>query len=198
MQIQTVGLVFFTSMLIITVLLTLRATLFIVTRETVAIIERSGAFARTALPGLNAKIPFFEQVAGIVSLRVRQWDVELDTQTEDGTIVRIAVSIQYHALPEKAFEAFCRPDGANSKLTDCVPSAIDTMISKMKLNDVSAGKRDIANILQKKLSRIMHGSGYRILRPSVTSLEAGGPTIMSAADISSAQRLQRVAAELNR
>lgn len=198
MQLQTIGLIFLISVLIIAILLMLRATLFIVTRETVAIIERSGDFSRTALPGLNAKIPFLEQVAGFVSLRVRQWDVELDTQTEEGIIVKIAVSIQYHALPEKAFEAFYKSDSATRKVTACVSGAIDAMISKMNLNAVSAGERDIANILQKKLSRIMNGSGYRILRPSITSREAGGPIIMSAEDIGRAQRLQRAAAELNK
>ncbi|MBN2673810.1 MAG: hypothetical protein JXX29_19175 [Deltaproteobacteria bacterium] len=188
MQIQTIGLIFFISMLIIAILFLLRATLFIVTRETVAIIERSGDFSRTALPGLNAKIPFLEQVAGLVSLRVRQWDVELDTQTEEGAMVRIAVFIHYHALPEKAFEAFYKSDGANLKITDCVSSAIDAMISKMNLNAVSAGERDIANILQKKLSRIMNGSGYRFFRPIITSREAGVPIVMSAENNSNAKR----------
>ena len=51
-----------------------------VEQQTTAIIERFGRFNRTSDAGLHFKIPFIETISGIVSLRLMQLDVEIETK----------------------------------------------------------------------------------------------------------------------
>lgn len=55
---------------------------FTVTTAEVAIITRFGKFLRIAEPGLNWKSPFFDSVAGMVSLRVNQITLTMEDQDQ--------------------------------------------------------------------------------------------------------------------
>src|SRR5271155_233850 len=56
---------------------------FTVSTAQVAIVTRFGKFLRAAEPGLNWKVPFIDQVAGRVSLRVNQITLTMETKTKD-------------------------------------------------------------------------------------------------------------------
>jgi len=62
---------------------------FTVNTAQVAVVTRFGKFLRTAEPGLNWKMPYFDTVAGLVSLRVNQISLTMETKTKDNVFVTI-------------------------------------------------------------------------------------------------------------
>jgi regulator of protease activity HflC (stomatin/prohibitin superfamily) len=89
---------------------------FTVQTAQVAIVQRLGKFARVAGPGLNWKTPFLETVVQRMSMKVQQFDVQVETKTQDNVFVQIPVSIQYKVIPEGVESAFY-------KLSECWPHA---------------------------------------------------------------------------
>ena len=73
---------------------------FTVETAQVAIVQRLGKFARVAGPGLNWKTPFLEAVVTRMSMKVQQFDVQVETKTQDNVFVQIPVSIQYKVIPD--------------------------------------------------------------------------------------------------
>ncbi|MGD0932911.1 MAG: SPFH domain-containing protein, partial [Candidatus Korobacteraceae bacterium] len=88
------------------VLYLILASFFTVSTAEVAVITRFGKFLRVAEPGLNWKRPFFDSVAGIVSLRVNQITLTMETKTKDNVFVTIPISVQNRVCPEKVYDAF--------------------------------------------------------------------------------------------
>src|SRR5271169_3305624 len=86
---------------------------FTVETAQVAIVQRLGKFARVAGPGLNWKTPYIETVVRRLSMKVQQFDVQVETKTQDNVFVQIPVSIQYKVIPDAVEAAFY-------KLTDPV------------------------------------------------------------------------------
>jgi regulator of protease activity HflC (stomatin/prohibitin superfamily) len=79
---------------------------FTVSTAQVAIVTRFGKFLRAAEPGLNWKVPFIDQVAGRVSLRVNQITLTMETKTKDNVFVTIPISVQNRVRPEKVYDAY--------------------------------------------------------------------------------------------
>jgi regulator of protease activity HflC (stomatin/prohibitin superfamily) len=82
------------------------ASFFTVRTAEVAVITRFGKFLRIAEPGLNWKSPFFDSVAGVVSLRVNQITLTMETKTRDNVFVTIPISVQNRVRPEKVYDAY--------------------------------------------------------------------------------------------
>jgi regulator of protease activity HflC (stomatin/prohibitin superfamily) len=79
---------------------------FTVSTAQVAIITRFGKFLRVAEAGLNWKSPFFDSVAGMMSLRVNQITLTMETKTKDNVFVTIPISVQNRVRPDKVYDAF--------------------------------------------------------------------------------------------
>jgi len=88
------------------VLYLILASFFTVRTAEVAVITRFGKFLRVAEPGLNWKRPFFDSVAGVVSLRVNQITLTMETKTKDNVFVTIPISVQNRVRPEKVYDAY--------------------------------------------------------------------------------------------
>jgi regulator of protease activity HflC (stomatin/prohibitin superfamily) len=56
--------------------------------------------------GINFKLPWLDQIAGRIDLRAQQLALDVETKTKDNVFVKIPVSVQYHVIPEKVYEAF--------------------------------------------------------------------------------------------
>jgi regulator of protease activity HflC (stomatin/prohibitin superfamily) len=81
------------------------------------VIQRIGKFLRVANAGLNFKLPWVDQIAGRIDLRVQQLALDVETKTKDNVFVKIPVSVQYHVIPTKVYEAFYKL--ANPQTADC-------------------------------------------------------------------------------
>jgi len=85
---------------------TLLSGFFQVNTAEAAVIQRVGRFLRVANAGINFKLPWVDQIAGRLDLRVQQLALDVETKTKDNVFVKIPVSVQYHVIPDKAYEAF--------------------------------------------------------------------------------------------
>ncbi len=183
------------SVLIIIASTVIKATFFTVSQRSVKIIQRFGKFIREAGPGIHAKVPFIDRVVGSVNMRVQQLDVEIETKTEDNVFVRIMVSVQFYALPDKVYDAFYKLDNPNRQITSYVFDVVRAQVPKIKLDDVFEKKDDIANIVMSELEQVMEGFGYGILKALVTDIDPDAKVKESMNEINAAQRMRVAATE---
>jgi len=155
-----------------------------------AVIQRFGKFVRIAGPGLNFKMPWFEQVAGRVNLRVQQFKVEVETKTQDNVFVKVMVSVQYQVIQTKVYEAYYKLQQPGDQITSYVFDSVRSQVPKMTLDDVFEKKDDVADAVKRELSAVMDEFGYSILKALVTDVDPD-PKVKSAMnDINAAQREQ--------
>jgi regulator of protease activity HflC (stomatin/prohibitin superfamily) len=171
----------------------LAASLYTVEQQSVAVIQRLGKFIGITDPGIHARIPILDKVAGRVNLRVQQLDVGVETKTEDNVFLHMIVSVQYFVLPEKVYEAFYKLDDASRQIKSYVFDVVRAQVPKIKLDDVFEKKDDIAEAVKIELSHVMEGFGYGIVKTLVTDIEPDARVKEAMNEINAAQRM-RVAA----
>jgi regulator of protease activity HflC (stomatin/prohibitin superfamily) len=143
----------------------------IVREQTAAIVQRFGRFLRIAPPGLVLYVPFVDRVAGRVDLRVRQLDVKVETKTEENVFIEVLVSVQYHVLPGKIYEAFYKLSDADKQITAFVFDVVRAWVPRMVLDDVFVKKDDIADAIRSQLTQVMGEFGYGIDEALVTDID---------------------------
>jgi regulator of protease activity HflC (stomatin/prohibitin superfamily) len=176
-------------------LIVLALSFFTVQQQTTAIIERFGKFIRIAQPGLNVKIPFVDAVAGRINLRVQQLDVKVETKTHDNVFVHVLVSVQYHVLPDKTYEAFYRLADPHSQITSYVFDVVRARVPTQKLDDVFEKKDEIADAVKSELAEVMDDFGYGILKALVTDIDPDAKVKEAMNEINAAQRMRVAAME---
>jgi regulator of protease activity HflC (stomatin/prohibitin superfamily) len=168
-------------------------TIFTVDEQTVAVVQRFGRFLKTCEPGLNFKVPFFDSVAGIVSLRVQQLDVKIETKTKDNVFVNVVVSVQYEVLKDSVRQSFYKLDNAHKQIQSYVFDSVRACVPKITLDDVFEKKDEIANAVKTELSETMDDFGYLIVKALITDIDPDEKVKRAMNEINAAQR-ERVAA----
>jgi regulator of protease activity HflC (stomatin/prohibitin superfamily) len=148
---------------------------FTVNTAQVAIITRFGKFLRVAEPGLNWKMPYFDTVSGIVSLRVNQITLTMETKTKDNVFVTIPISVQNRVRPEKVFDAFYKLSDPTAQIQSYVEQVILGHVPGMTLDEVFASQSSIA---------------YEIVNVLVTDIVPDAKVKSAMNDINAAQREQ--------
>jgi regulator of protease activity HflC (stomatin/prohibitin superfamily) len=175
------GLVFLTFIL---------GSFFTVNTAQVAIITRFGKFLRVAEPGLNWKVPYFDTVAGIVSLRVNQIALTMETKTKDNVFVTIPISVQNRVRPEKAYDAFYKLSDPVAQIKSYVEQVILGHVPSMTLDEVFASQSSIALAVKQELDSDMSAFGYEIVNVLVTDIVPDAKVKSAMNDINAAQREQ--------
>jgi regulator of protease activity HflC (stomatin/prohibitin superfamily) len=177
------------------ILIVLSASLFTVSQQSAAIIERFGKFVRIANAGLNIKIPFIEHICGHVGLRLTQIDVEVETKTYDNVFLKVTVSVQYRVLSQRVYEAFYTLDNAVGQIQAFIFDVVRARVPKIKLDDVFAKKDEIADSVQGELKEVMNAFGYDIIKALVTDIIPDAKVKSAMNEINEAQRLRIAANE---
>lgn len=170
--------------------------LFTVQQQTSAIVERFGKFKKVSSPGLNAKIPLIDRVAGRVSMRVQQLDVRVETKTSDNVFVFVIVSVQYYVLPTKVTDAFYRLQNAQQQITSFVFDTVRARVPGLILDDLFEKKDEIAQAVKQELDTVMDDFGYGIIKALVTDIDPDALVKQSMNEINAAQRTRVAAIEL--
>lgn len=165
-----------------------------VEQSTVAVREVFGKFDDVLEPGCHF-LPWFlgKQVAGYLSLRVQQLDVECETKTKDNVFVNVVASIQYRAVADKATDAFYRLTNTRAQIQAYVFDVIRASVPKLNLDDVFEQKNDIAKAVEDELEKVMSTYGYEIVQTLIVDIEPDERVKKAMNDINAAAR-QRVAA----
>jgi regulator of protease activity HflC (stomatin/prohibitin superfamily) len=163
---------------------------FTVNTAQVAIITRFGKFLRVADPGLNWKMPYFDSVTGIVSLRVNQISLTMETKTKDNVFVTIPISVQNRVRPEKAYDAFYKLSDPVAQIKSYVEQVILGHVPSMTLDEVFASQSSIAAAVKQELDADMAAFGYEIVNVLVTDIIPDAKVKSAMNDINAAQREQ--------
>src|SRR5690348_4374759 len=161
---------------------------FTVQTAEVAIVQRLGKFARVAGPGLNWKTPFIENVVRRMSMKVLQFDVQVETKTQDNVFVQIPVSIQYKVLPEGVESAFYKLSDPVKQIESMVYNVVLGHVPKMKLDDTFLNQADIAKDLRDSLDNSMHEYGYTIVKVLISDIVPDPKVKAAMNDINAAAR----------
>src|SRR5258708_1342241 len=163
---------------------------FTVNTAQVAVITRFGRFLRTAEAGLNWKTPYIDSVAAMMSLRVNQITLTVETKTKDNVFVTIPISVQNHIRPEKVYDAFYKLSDPNAQIKSYVEQVILGHVPGMTLDEVFASQSSIAAAVKHELDTDMAGFGYEIVNVLVTDIVPDAKVKSAMNDIDAAQREQ--------
>jgi regulator of protease activity HflC (stomatin/prohibitin superfamily) len=166
------------------------SSIFTVRTAEVAVVTRFGKFLRVAEPGLNWKTPFFDIVAGTVSLRVNQITLTMETKTRDNVFVTIPISVQTRVRPERVFDAYYKLSDPVSQIKSYVEQVILGHVPGMTLDDVFASQSSIALAVKQELDADMSAFGYEIVNVLVTDIVPDAKVKSAMNDINAAQREQ--------
>ncbi len=161
---------------------------FTVETAQVAIVQRLGKFARVAGPGLNWKTPYIETVVRRLSMKVQQFDVQVETKTQDNVFVQIPVSIQYKIIPEGVEAAFYKLSDPVKQIESMVYNVVLGHVPKMKLDDTFLNQADIAGDLRDNLDASMKEYGYSIVKVLISDIVPDPKVKAAMNDINAAQR----------
>jgi len=172
------------------VLIIFLSSFFTVNTAEVAVITHFGEFKRIATPGLNWKLPFFDAVAGVVSLRVSQISLTMETKTKDNVFVTIPISVQNRVRPEKVYDAFYKLSDPTAQIKSYVEQVILGHVPGMTLDEVFASQSSIAAAVKQELDADMATFGFEIVNVLVTDIVPDQKVKSAMNDINAAQREQ--------
>lgn len=158
------------------------------------VVQRMGKFLRVANAGINFKLPWLDQIAGRIDLRVQQLALDVETKTKDNVFVKIPVSVQYHVIPDHVYEAFYKLANPRQQISSYVFNVILGHVPKMNLDDAFLQQSDIAIAIKDSLTDVMKTYGYAIDQALVTDIEPDDKVKSAMNDINAAQREQVAAA----
>ncbi len=168
---------------------------FTVSQQTLAIVERFGKYNRIADAGLHVKIPFIEKIAGLMTLRICQLDVEIETKTKDNVFVKLQVSVQYRVKEDAIYAAFYKLDNDVKQITSFVFDVVRAQVPKMILDNVFDEKESIADAVKAELTDTMQAFGYEIVKALVTDINPDEKVKHAMNEINEQQRLRMAATE---
>lgn len=154
------------------------------------VIQRMGKFLRVANAGINFKLPWLDQIAARIDLRVQQLALDVETKTKDNVFVKIPVSVQFHVIPEKVYEAFYKLANPRQQISSYVFNVILGHVPKMNLDDAFLQQSDIAIAIKEGLDDVMKTYGYAIDQALVTDIEPDAKVKAAMNEINAAQREQ--------
>ena len=175
-------------------LIVLFASFFTVKQATAAIVERLGKFHVVRQSGLHLKIPFIDQVAKRMNLRIQQLDVIIDTKTLDNVFIRMKVSVQYQVIASQVADSFYRLENPENQITSYVFDVVRAEVPKLKLDDVFVRKDDVAIAVKGELQEAMQSYGYDIIKALVTDIDPDEQVKHAMNRINAAER-EKTAAE---
>jgi len=154
------------------------------------VVQRMGKFQRVAAAGINFKLPWFDQIAGRIDLRVQQLALDVETKTKDNVFVKIPVSVQYHVIPDHVYEAFYKLANPRQQISSYVFNVILGHVPKMNLDDAFLQQSDIAIAIKQGLDDVMKTYGYAIDQALVTDIQPDDKVKAAMNEINAAQREQ--------
>jgi len=128
-----------------------------------------------------------------VDLRVQQLDVKMETKTKDNVFVSIPVSVQYHVLPDRVFEAYYKLSDPKEQIASYVFNVILGHVPKMNLDEAFEQQNAIATAVKQELDGVMAGFGYGIVKALVTDIIPDPKVKAAMNDINAARREQEAA-----
>jgi len=179
--------------LLLVLLIILASSLFTVTQQTVAIIERFGRYVRAEQPGLRLKLPIIEQIAQRVSLKVQQLVVEVETKTADNVFVKLPVAVQFQVTRGREADAYYQLVDHEDQITSYVLDVVRAQVPKMSLDEVFEKKDDVGRVVKTELGESMGTYGFTIVNALVRDVDPAEGVKAAMNEIQTQERLKQAA-----
>ena len=184
---------FFSIIVVVPLLLLLFSSFFVVKQQTAVVIQRFGKFNSIRKAGLQMKIPFIDQKAATLSLRIQELDVLVETKTKDNVFMEIRVSVQYEVINDNVYDAFYKLAHPKDQIRSYVFDTIRAEVPKQRLDDVFENKDEIADATTRELTEAMNAYGYKIIRALVTDINPDEEVKKAMNRINAAERIKKAA-----
>lgn len=184
------------------------------------VVQRMGAHKEMIGAGVHCIFCPFDTVAGVVSLRVRQLNVDVITKTKDNVTITVVVAIQYcvhnpsakdeetpgvgkTTAPTTALEgvekgsplydAFYLLSDVKSQINNYVENVVRGTVPRMDLDDVFSSKDTLNEAVLSQLGERMQGFGYEIVQALVIELVPDSKVAAAMNDINAQARMREAA-----
>ncbi|WP_054286976.1 SPFH domain-containing protein, partial [Gulbenkiania mobilis] len=135
----------------------------IVKQQTAAIVETFGRYSRTLKPGLNWIIPFVQNVARVVDLRIRELQAQVEVKTRDNMFVSLPVAIMVQAVEERAADAYYQLANPAEQVSTWVLNTLRSSTASMELQELYEDRQRLAAEVEEALVERLSAYGYRVV-----------------------------------
>lgn len=177
------------------VLILLFSGLFKVSQQTHAIVERFGKFHRIAAPGLNFKVPIFDQVAGRITHRVREQEVKVESKTHDDVFVDLLIAVQFYVqeTDDAVLAAYYKLTNPLQQISSYVFDTVRALVPEMCVDNVFSEKEKIAAAVKERLQDTMQQFGYTIIQALVNDIQPDAKVKAAMNQVNASARLKEAA-----
>jgi regulator of protease activity HflC (stomatin/prohibitin superfamily) len=166
----------------------------VVRQKTAAVIESFGRFEKVLHAGTYIVLPW-QSVAGKLSLKVQELQVNVETKTKDDVFVRLLIAVQYFVIEDRVKEAFYELADPITQIESYIFDEVRSAVPRMPLDEVFQNKDDIANGVKENLQETMTQYGYGIVRALVNDIDPDPKVKEAMNEINAATRLRKAAEE---
>lgn len=168
---------------------------FTVEQQTRAVVERFGGFQRIAQPGLNFKVPLVDKVAGIVTHRVRELEISVESKTKDDVFVDLKIAVQFFVQDndEAVLAAYYKLTNPVQQISSYVFDTVRSLVPDMQIDHVFSEKEKIAMAVKERLQEIMATFGYTILQALVNDIQPDAKVKAAMNQVNASARLKEAA-----
>lgn len=168
---------------------------FTVEQQTRAIVERFGKFNCIAQPGLNFKIPIIDKVAGIITHRVRELEIKIESKTKDDVFVDLLIAVQFFVREddESVMSAHYRLMNPERQISSYVFDTVRALVPEMLIDNVFGEKEKIAVAVGERLKHVMAEFGFVILQTLVNDIQPDEAVKAAMNQVNATARLKEAA-----
>lgn len=168
---------------------------FTVEQQTRSIVERFGKFKEIAAPGLNWKIPFIDRVAGVVSHRVQELEIDVESKTKDDVFVDLKIAVQFFVgeNDDAVMAAYYKLTQPKRQISSYVFDTVRAVVPDMLIDSVFSEKERIATAVKERLGEAMERFGYTILQALVNDIQPDPKVKTAMNEVNASARLMEAA-----
>lgn len=176
-------------------LILLFSSIYTVSQQDYAVLERLGKFLKVSGPGLHFRVPIIDQVKGKITVRVRELNVKVNTKTSDNVFVDLAIAVQYYIRDnEKSiWNAFYKLSQPQSQMESYIFDVVRATVPTMDIDSVFTEKERIAQEIKETLADTMEEYGFSIVKALVNDIQPASNVVEAMNEINAQERLRRAA-----
>lgn len=146
---------------------------FVVSQQTRAVVERFGRFHSVAGPGLHWRIPLVDRIAGRLSHRVQELEINVESKSHDDVFVDLLIAVQFLIAEETEVvkAAFYKLSNPAQQISSYVFDTVRALVPEMPIDLVFAEKEKIAATVKERLQDTMEAYGYTIVQALVNDIQ---------------------------
>eukprot|EP00392_Amoebophrya_sp_AT5.2_P000407 g408.t1 len=166
-------------------------------QDSIAIIEQFGKFEQAAPAGFFClKVPCIWTLRDLVTLRVQQKTVEVETKTKDNVFVQVQVAVQFEVIPGRVEDAYYKLANPAVQIHSYVYDAVRSTIPNLTLDQVFEEKNEVSDKVEEQLAEQMEYFGYKIFAALIVDVSPAATVRNSMNEINANKRKRVAAAEI--